>query len=171
MALDSSLIVRRRKKIRRPRFLKKRRRLDASWVGSSGSGGGGGGTGGTGTTDLASTWTEPARASTWTAPTMTILVKRQAESRTYTMSFANLPEISSLGQTLASVTSVVSTVQGAPGATNLTLGTPSVSGTACSVQVSGGQDGVLYELEFTVVTNGSPAATLVGIGYLLVEDE
>jgi hypothetical protein len=95
---------------------------------------------------------------------MSILVKRAAESRVYSMDFSQLPEISS-GGTLAGVTSVTATPAG------LTVGTGTISGTTVLVTLSGGTDGVLYQLSFTVTTNANPAATLVGIGYLLVDDQ
>jgi hypothetical protein len=107
------------------------------------------------------TWAEATRQRNWTAPTMAILVKRAAETRTYWMDFSNLPEVQS-GQTLSSP-SVSATPPG------LTFGTATVSGNKVQVTVSSGTDGVLYTLSFQCTTSGG--ATLVGIGYLMVDDQ
>jgi hypothetical protein len=107
------------------------------------------------------TWAEAARQRNWTAPTMAILVKRAAENRTYWMDMSNLPEVQS-GQTLSSPT-VTATPFG------LTLGSPTISGNKVQVTISSGTDGVLYTLSFQCATSGG--ATLVGIGYLMVDDQ
>jgi hypothetical protein len=109
-------------------------------------------------------FTEPGRATKWAVPTMTVLVKRAAESRTYTMDFSQQPEIAG-GQVLSSVVSVAASPAG------LTVGTGTISGSTVQVTLSGGTDGVLYQVSFTVTTNANPAATLVGIGYLQVDDQ
>jgi hypothetical protein len=113
-------------------------------------------------------WTEPARALTWTAPTMTVFTKRAGEVRSYALSFANLPEITG-GQQLTGITSVTANiVTNLAGAGNLTVGASTLSGSSVQVLLSGGTDGVTYQIVFTVTTNAG--VTLVGIGYLLVED-
>jgi hypothetical protein len=160
MAFDASLFGRRRR--RRPPVKRRgRRRLNPAPL----LGAGGGSSGNSWVENGRSTsWTENGRASSWTAPSVTILVKRAAESRLYSMDFANLPEIVA-GGALAAVTSVTASPAG------LTVGTGAIAGTKVQVTISGGTDGVLYQVVFTATTNANPAATLVGIGYLLVDDQ
>lgn len=114
------------------------------------------------------TWSEPARATTWSAPTMTVLVKRANEVRVYTMSLANLPEISG-GDTVSAVSSVTATAE-TPGASALTISNIAVASGSqgAKATISGGTDGATYLVEFTVTTAGG--ATLCGIGYLAVND-
>ncbi len=95
---------------------------------------------------------------------MSILVKRAAESRVYSMDFSQLPEIAG-GAALAGVASVTASPSG------LTVGTGTIAGNTVHATLSGGTDGVLYQVSFTVTTNANPPATLVGIGYLLVDDQ
>lgn len=116
------------------------------------------------------TWTEPNRGKTWSAPAMTILVKRASEVRLYTMDLANLPEISG-GDTVSSVTSISCVGASVPGApSDLTLTSKAVTANSKGAQckIAGGNDGVTYILNFTVLT--AAGYTLVGIGYLYVDD-
>lgn len=114
------------------------------------------------------TWTEEARGVAWSAPTMTILVKRASEVRVYTMDLSNLPEIVA-GDTVAAVSSVTATAE-TPGAAALTIaGIAVASGNkGAKATISGGTDGAQYIVSFTVTTAGG--ATLVGIGYLAIND-
>jgi hypothetical protein len=164
MAFDTSLFGRRRRRRPPVRRRGRRRGNPAPLLGAGGGGGGGSGSSGWVENGRSTSWTEPGRASSWTAPSVTILVKRAAESRLYSMDFANLPEIAG-GGALAAVTSVTATPAG------LTVGTGTIAGTKVQVTISGGTDGVLYQVAFTATTNANPAATLVGIGYLLVDDQ
>jgi hypothetical protein len=154
---SAALLARRRKKYRRPRVIHRGRSIPAGlllvpvvpgWVESA----------------RGVIFTESSRARTWTAPTMSILVKRAAESRVYSMDFSQLPEIVG-GAALAGVTAVTASPAG------LTVGTGTIAGNTVQVTLSGGTDGVLYQISFTATTNASPPATLVGIGYLLVDDQ
>ncbi len=117
------------------------------------------------------TWTEPDRGIEWSAPDMATLVKRAGETRLYTMSMALLPEIAG-GDTIASVTSILCTsVVSGPGATSdLTLSSKAVTSNSQGGQckIAGGTDGVTYLLTFTLLT--AAGNTLVGIGYLYVDD-
>jgi hypothetical protein len=92
---------------------------------------------------------------------MSILVKRANESRTYWMDFGNQPEVQG-GQTLSSPS-----VSGSP--SGLTITGAAVSGNKVQATVAGGTDGTLYQLSFQCATSGG--ATLVGIGYLQVDDQ
>jgi hypothetical protein len=154
---SAALLARRRKKYRPPRPIPQGRSIPAGlllvpvvpgWVESA----------------RGTTFMECSRATTWTAPTMSILVKRAAESRVYSMDFSQLPEIAG-GGALAAVTSVTASPAG------LTVGTGTISGNTVQVTLSGGTDGILYQVSFTATTNRNPPATLVGIGYLLVDDQ
>ena len=121
-------------------------------------------------------WTEPARGNTWTEAGRTgtwtlaaaggeavaILVKRAGESRTYSVDFSNLPEISG-GGSISSITSV------AASPSDLTVGATSIAGSKAQAVLSGGTDGLQYTVTFTVAT--SAGSTLVGIGYLMVDDQ
>jgi hypothetical protein len=162
MAFDASLFGRRRR--RRPPVKRRGRRRPNPAPLLGGGGGSGGKVNGWVENGRSASWTENGRASKWAAPSVTILVKRAAESRLYSMDFANLPEIAG-GGALAAVTSVMASPAG------LTVGTGTISGTKVQVTISGGTDGVLYQVLFTATTNANPAATLVGIGYLLVDDQ
>jgi hypothetical protein len=112
---------------------------------------------------------EPSRGNQWSTPTMTVLVKRAGEVRLYSMSLANLPEISS-GDTVSAVASVTATAL-STGAAALTLTNEAVTGSSqgAQCQIAGGTDGVTYQIVFTVTTAGG--WTLVGIGYLLIDDQ
>ncbi len=92
---------------------------------------------------------------------MSILVKRAGETRTYWMDFGNQPEIQG-GQTLSSP-SVTATPAG------LTITGATISGNRVQATIAGGTDGILYTLSFQCATSGG--ATLVGIGYLQVDDQ
>jgi hypothetical protein len=112
------------------------------------------------------TWTEETRSATWTPASsggaLAILVKRASESRTYSMDFSNLPEISG-GGSISSITSVVASPN------DLTVGATSISGNKAQAVLSAGTDGTQYTVTFTIVTSGG--STLLGIGYLLVDDQ
>jgi hypothetical protein len=115
-------------------------------------------------------WQEANRSFKWQAPTMSILVKRAAEVRTYLMDLSQLPEIAG-GDTVASVTMIVCVSASAGGATtDLTLSSKTTSSSPQGAQckVAGGLDGITYLLEFTVATTAG--YTLVGVGYLYVDD-
>jgi hypothetical protein len=166
MPWDASLIPPRR----RLRRCRRTRRPRPRWLPTGGSGG----------TPQYSTWTESARGIVWTesnrgiswsAPTMTILTKRAAESRRYTMDLSNLPEFAA-GDTIASVTYVhCTTAVGTGGSTtDLTLGTISMhaGNKGVDVIIGAGIDGVTYTLAFAVLTVAG--YTLVGIAYLYIDD-
>jgi len=114
------------------------------------------------------TWTEPDRGITWSAPTMTVLVKRAGEVRTYTMDLSNLPEISG-GDTVSAVSSVTAAAE-TPGAAALSISSTGVASgnKGATAIIAGGSDGATYLVSFTVTTAGG--ATLVGIGYLAIND-
>lgn len=138
-------------------------------------------------TPASNVWTEPRRPSTWTelvrttvwaevnrshkwsAPAMSTLVKRAAETRLYTMDLSALPEFAT--DTVTAVSSVVaSTTTPGAGPSDLTISAKAVAsgskGATC--KIAGGIDGATYLIEFTVTTaNGY---TLCGVGYLYVDD-
>ena len=101
---------------------------------------------------------------------MSTLVKREEEVRYYVMDFSLLPEIVA-GDTVSSVTSVtVTTSTYGASPSDLTLSNEGVASgnKGAQVEISGGIDGSMYQLSFEVLTaNGD---TLVGIGYLYVDD-
>ncbi len=99
---------------------------------------------------------------------MTVLVKRAGEVRVYTMDLSNLPEISA-GDTVSAVSSVTAAGE-TPGAAALTIGSTGVASgnKGAKATISGGTDGATYLVTFTVTTAGG--ATLVGIGYLTIND-
>jgi hypothetical protein len=78
------------------------------------------------------------------------------------MDFSVLPEISG-GGAISSVTSVTASPS------DLTVGATSISGSKAQAVLSGGTDGLQYTVAFTVATSGG--STLVGIGYLMVDDQ
>lgn len=86
-------------------------------------------------------------------------IKQPTESRAYTMDFA--PNMST-GETITSVTSVVSTPTG------LTVGSNTISGQRAQVRLSGGTAGIAYNVTFIVVT--SLSNTLEAEGILVVTD-
>ena len=114
-------------------------------------------------------WSEQNRPVKWSTPTMTTLVKRASELRQYTMDMSNLPEISG-GDTVSSVSSVTATLLGPPGSSALTLSSQAVASNnkGATVKISGGSDGATYLISFTVAT--AAGYTLVGIGYLYIDD-
>lgn len=116
-------------------------------------------------------WAELARSNKWSAPTMATLSKRAGETRLYTMDLSNLPEIVG-GDTIASVTTILCTgVVGTGGSTSdLTLSSKAVtsSNKGGQCKIAGGVDGCTYQLSFALLSTAG--YTLVGIGYLLVED-
>ncbi len=97
---------------------------------------------------------------------MQTFIKRLDETAPYGYNFQNDPVISG-GDPIASVVGVVVTAL-TPGATLPTLGTPSFSGMVASVNVSGGQDGSIYQFEWKVRTVGG--FIRVGLGKLFVQD-
>jgi hypothetical protein len=118
---------------------------------------------------------ESGRMPTWTAPTMTALIKRASEVRLYTMNLSALPELVG-GDTVATISSIVCTAVTQPanlGATtsDLTFSSQSVpgGGQGAQVKISGGVDGAKYTIAFTIVTTAG--YTLVGVGYLYVDDK
>jgi hypothetical protein len=114
------------------------------------------------------TWTEETRNLTWSPPAMTILVKRSAEVRVYTMDLSNLPEIVG-GDTVSAVSSVTATAE-TPSAAALTIGSTAVAtgNKGAKATISGGTDGATYLIEYTVTTAGG--VTLCGVGYLAIND-
>jgi hypothetical protein len=92
-----------------------------------------------------------------------IYVKRTGESRMYGLDFVNFPEIQA-GAHIASVVSFASVPTG------LTLGPPTFSGTVAAARISGGSAPLLYRVLVTILTDAVPADTLVGVGYLQVND-
>jgi hypothetical protein len=116
------------------------------------------------------TWTEAARMPTWSYPTMTYLVKRKTEQRLYIMDLSALPEIVA-GDTIASVVAITCTGATPGGATtDLTLASKAVDSASKGGQcvISGGLDGITYQLTFELLTTAG--YTLTGIGYLYVDD-
>jgi hypothetical protein len=93
---------------------------------------------------------------------LAILVKRAGESRTYSMDFSNLPEISG-GGSISSITSVTASPS------DLTVGVTSISGNKAQAVLSAGSDGTQYTVTFTILTSGG--STLIAIGYLMVDDQ
>lgn len=88
------------------------------------------------------------------------LIKQPSESRLYSMDFSALL---AKGETLSSVSSVVSTPAG------LTLsGAASVSGVFAQQRITGGTSGIEYIVTFVVLT--SAGNTLEGEGILQVKD-
>jgi hypothetical protein len=101
---------------------------------------------------------------------MTILVKRAAEVRTYVMDLSALPEIVA-GDTVASVSSITCTgasIGGGASDLTLTSKTTSSSTQGAQCKIAGGVDGITYTMAFTVITTAG--YTLVGIGYLYIDD-
>ena len=101
---------------------------------------------------------------------MSTIIIREEEVRTYLMDLSQLPEIVS-GDTVASVTSVT-VATSTPGASpsDLTLSNEAVASGSkgAQVEISGGLDGATYQISFEVLTTNG--YTLVGIGYLYVDD-
>jgi hypothetical protein len=98
------------------------------------------------------------------------LNKQPAESRLYDMDFS--PRIATT-EILSGVPTVSEkTVNQDTGAktvsTDLTIGTASISGQIAQVRISGGLDGVLYEITF--VSGTSLGNTVEAEGLLLVQD-
>jgi hypothetical protein len=102
---------------------------------------------------------------------MTILTKRAAEIRQYTLDFSLLPEIAA-GDTLTGTpTWQCTTAIGTGGKTSdLAFTTPAVhpGNKAADVKIAAGLDGVTYTISATVTTTAG--YTLVGIGYLYIDD-
>jgi len=74
----------------------------------------------------------------------------------------------STGETISSVTSVVSNIIGRiVGASNVTLGSPSYSGNIVQVRIGAGIQNEQYEIEVTVITN--LGNTRIGEGLLRIE--
>lgn len=91
------------------------------------------------------------------------LIKQPSESRLYTMDFA---ANCAVGETISSVTSFAADTP--TGATALTVGGASCSGTTASARISGGTDGKQYKVTVLVLT--SAGNTLEGEGILQVRD-
>jgi hypothetical protein len=114
-------------------------------------------------------WVEVNRILNWSAPVMSILVKRAAELRLYTMDLSALPEFAT--DTVTAVSSVVASTR-TPGASpsDLTISAKAVAsgskGVTC--KIAGGLDGATYLIEFTVTTAGG--YIICGVGYLYVDD-
>lgn len=87
------------------------------------------------------------------------LIKQPAESRLYSIDFANLL---GTGESLSGTPTVTASPTG------LTIGTPAISGTTVQVRISSGSDGVPYKLECVVAT--SDGNTLEGDAILIVMD-
>jgi hypothetical protein len=115
------------------------------------------------------TFIESARPNTWGTP-MTTLVKRAGETRLYTMDLSQLPEIAG-GDTVSSVGTVGVSVVGPVGASaDLTISSKAVASgnKGAQFKIAGGTDGATYLISVTVTTTAG--YTLVGIGYLYVDD-
>lgn len=92
------------------------------------------------------------------------LTKRPGESRAYSMEFAALL---GTGVTLTSFSGAAQSNAGnISGASDLTIGSGTVSGTEAQATISGGTDGEDYTVTFTVVD--SAGNTLVDNGLLRV---
>ena len=94
--------------------------------------------------------------------------KRTGETRLLAFNFA--PRMAP-GEDLDSVTSITPTsvgrVAGSAGA-DITISTQSTSGSDLEFYASGGTDGEIYKLTMTVVAGSE---TIIGVGYLVVNDE
>jgi len=79
------------------------------------------------------------------------------------MDFSQFPEIIA-GASLSGSPTFVATPSG------LTITSIAISGTQVQAIISGGTDGTTYQITVTAQDNNSPKDTLVGIGYLYVDD-
>jgi hypothetical protein len=115
-------------------------------------------------------WQEYSRITTWESSDVSTLTKRALEIRLYEMDLSLLPEMVA-GDTVASVTSVTAATT-TPGASpsDLTFTNEGVASgnEGAQVEISGGIDGATYQISFEVLT--THGYTLVGIGYLYVDD-
>ncbi len=114
-------------------------------------------------------WQETARPIIWSNP-MTILTKRAGETRLYTMDLSQLPEITG-GDTVSSVGTVAVSVVGPLGASaDLTISNKAVASgnKGAQFKIAGGTDSATYLISVTVTT--AAGFTLIGIGYLYVDD-
>lgn len=93
------------------------------------------------------------------------LYKQPSELRTYSMDFANLL---ASGETISSITSVDSIIQGSTTASDLTIASKIISGTTIQFSVAGGTSKRTYRIEVLIVT--SLANILEGDGLLVVTD-
>lgn len=86
---------------------------------------------------------------------MQVQTKRPGEARTYEFDFSQFPEIED-GDTLSGTPAVASATSG------LTIGSPSRSGSSVLVSISGGSDGVGYNLTCSCATTGGSTLNCVG---------
>lgn len=95
-----------------------------------------------------------------------VAVKHPDEDLVYTMDFVHLLHV---GETIeASSPAPVVTATPTGGASDLTIGTPSVSGSVVSFRISGGTNKVDYKVRVEIAT--SLDNTRIGIGPLQVRD-
>lgn len=97
---------------------------------------------------------------------MTTLTKHPGENTLFDMDFSARSEIAG-GQTITAVNSV--TAERVQGEGSITIGATAYSPSIAQVRISGGSDGDLYSMTYTVTTSGGNI--LVGIGRLQVVDD